>query len=355
MKRFTLLVLLVAVCAIAGPKSSGVKVKYKDLSLAFVSSPLVDGKVLPLIDVTSKNERFGVHFAKLEPTSPVIELLGENGKVLKSLSVNDILGKGAAKQLEVLPTGGGLEPRRVASVYSMRTPQGDVQLILKAIATGNDSSEDQRLIVTFALRTEQSMNVAMRVRLPVAGNAETTSGGFIVASKSGTSLLAAAVFPEQQKLSVEKERIEISCDQRVVPASSETALLWLVIKGVTSLSPTDARTQALAAIQESAVGTREPRLVVVNTADKQKLGQSDTPAYTINCTKNRTGEATGVVLGNPVPRGVRYLTGSATMAGTTFNVEGDATLSGAQNLKWVLNDPLMPGEERFVSFKVVLQ
>ncbi len=355
MKRLTLLVLLVAVCAIAGPTSSGVRVKYKDLSLAFVSSPLVDGKVLPLIDVTSRNERFGVHFARCEPTSPVIELLGDNAIVLKSLSVNDILGKGAAKQLDALPAGGDVEPRRVASVYSVRTSQGDIQVILKAIATGNASSEDQRLVVTFAIRTEQSMNLAMRVKLPVAGNAEITSGGFIVTSKSGTSLLAASVLPQQQRLSVEKDQVVITCDPRVVPASSETALLWLVIKGVTSLSPTDAKTQALKAIQESVVGASEPRLVVVNTADKQKLGQSDTAAYTIICTNIGTGEATGVVLGNPVPRGVRYLTGSATTAGTTFNVDGDAAVSGTQSLKWVLNNPLMPGEERLVSFKVILQ
>ncbi|MBI5474602.1 MAG: DUF11 domain-containing protein [Ignavibacteriae bacterium] len=355
MKRLALLVLLIAVGAIAGPKSRDVRVKYRDVALAFVSQPLADGKVLPLIEATSGNERFGIHFAKTDATSPVIELLAENGSVMKTLSVNDILGKGSARELEVVPAGEGVEPRRVACIYSVRLSQGDVQVILKAIATGNESSDEQRLVVTFALKSEKDVNVAMRVKLPIVGSAETTSGGIILASKSGTAALAAATFPQTTKLSVEKDRIALACDAQTITAARETALLWLVIKGVASSSPTHAKSQALAAIQESVVGANEPRLVVVNTADKQKLAQADTAAYTIICANIGTGEATGVVLGNPVPRGARYLAGSATTTGTTFNVDGDAQPNSAQNLKWVLTNPLLPGEERLVSFKLVLQ
>lgn len=337
--------------ALGVSKPSNVGLKYKNFSLAFVHHAHSDAKVLPLIDGVAGKERFGIHFTSADRSLPMIEILDASNAVVKSLSVNDILGKG----VELLPSSSA-KPRRVASSYSLQLPQGGAQLMVKAIATGDESSSDQQLVITFALKSNSAMNAALRLTLPYSGVAEAASSpqtGFVLTPKSASVAIAAAAFPQTSNVKVEKSKLLIACPHKTTSPFAETAMLWLVIKGVSSSSDTDAKTQALKVIHDNTLGSDEPRLVVVNAADKQQLAQADTASYTLVCANIGTGEATDVVLGNPIPKGARYVEGSATTDGAVLGV--DANNADQQNLRWMLSAPLKPGDERIVSFKVVLR
>lgn len=342
--------MMIAASGSAAMKQHAVTLKYRNFSLAFVHHVQGEAKLLPLIDGVAGKERFGIHFANADRSAPMVEILDASNAVVKTLSVNDILGKG----VELLPSS-SLKPRRVASSYPVQLPQGEAQLILKAIATGDELSGDQQLVVTFALKSNNAVSAGLRVNLPYSGVAETVSNGFVLTPKSGSAAIVASAFPHATQTKAEKNKLTITSAQKITSPSAESAILWLVIKGVTSSSPTDAKTQARKAMQDNTLGSDEPKLVVVNTADKEQLAQADTASYTLVCANIGTGEATDVVLGNPIPKGARYVEGSATTDGTVFNVDAPVHPFDVQNLRWMLAAPLKPGEERIVSFKVVLR
>ena len=361
MKRHIVLILIAAVTTVTGmsaEKYTSVGVKYKNVSISFVPQPLkLDTKLLPMVDgmvSAASKERFGIHFGSTQSSATVLEILDDKESVVKAISVNDLLGKGISREAEILPSN-GTKPRRAANTYKVRLPQGDAELVIRAIATGDELASDQQLVITFALRTMNPGTAALRLLLPFTGIGEAADKGFVIVAKSGAAALAASAV-QSKSISVDKGKVTILSVPKTTSSSLETALLWLVIKGVsTSLGspPTDAKTQALRVITEYVQTGDQPNLVIVNAADKEKLGKADTAAYSIVCTNIGTGDATHVVLGNPIPKGARYITGSGTTEGDVLSEEKEN--SEVQNLKWTFSAPLKPGEEKIVTFRVILQ
>jgi uncharacterized repeat protein (TIGR01451 family) len=362
MKRLLVVLLMAIVVTNSGSsaeKYSNVSVKYKNATVAFVHQPLkTDPKLLPLIDgvVTSGGkERFGIHLGNASSSTTVLEILDNNGEAVKSISVNDLVGKGIPKEAHLIPASVSSNPRRAIITYIVRLPQGDADLIVRAIATGDEFASDQQLVMTFALKTKTPVTSALRLLLPFTGVGEATDNGFVLLPKSGTAALAASVRRSKSVL-IEKARVVITSIPTTTEASSETALLWFVVRGVSTSSgssPTDAKTQALRVIQDNIQSADQPNLVIVNTADKEKLAKADTALYSIICANIGTGDATNVVLGNPIPQGATYVFGSATADGALLTEEKEN--QHVQNLKWTFAMPIKPGQEKLVSFKVVLQ
>jgi uncharacterized repeat protein (TIGR01451 family) len=344
--------------ATSAEKQNAVSVKYKNVSVSFVPQPLkVDSKLLPMIDATmstANKERFGIHLGGLPVSTTILEILDANEAVVKAISVNDMVGKGISREGDILPAN-GTKLRRAANTYKVRLPQGEAELIVRAIATGDEPANDQQLVLTFALKTTNPCDVALRLRLPFSGNGEASTNGFVILTKSGAGALAASVV-QSKLVTVDKSTVVITSVPKTLVASQEIALLWLVIKGVSTssgASPTDAKTQALRVITDHARVADQPDLVIVNTADKERLGKTDTTQYSIVCANIGTGDATQVVVGNPIPKGARYIAGSATSEGAQLKEEKEN--AEVQNLKWTFSAPLKPGAEKIVSFKVVLQ
>lgn len=354
---------LLAANAVGAEKSNTVSVKYGSFTLAFFQQPvLADGKTLPFIEGVvnaGSKDGFGVSFGSVPQTSPVFEILDDQNRVVKVLTVNDLIGKGVPVEQRVLPGTTVGQARRVENIYTVALPQGKAQVVVKAMATGDASSSDQELVVTFSLKIGAVKHAALRLSLPFSGVAHATQGGVVLMPKSGGAAIATSVFPLTHQLQVEKGNVVVTSAPVSTNESAETALLWLVMKGVPSSSgslSTDAKTQAIDVIAANTSSVDEPRLVVVNAVNKEKFSQSDTASYTLVCANIGTGEAINVVLGNPVPKGSRYIEGSATTLGMIFKVEnGNEGQSGeAQSLTWTIPRAFKPGEERIVSFKVVL-
>jgi uncharacterized repeat protein (TIGR01451 family) len=347
----------------AAQRSSSLVIKYKQCTLTFASQPQQEeAKRLPFIEgaaSTGNRERFGVLFGNVPPSTTVLEILGNDGKVLKAVSINDLLGHGDSKGVSFLSEESSFTSRRAENVYRIELPQGETKLIVKAIAAGDpeQANADQQLIVTFALKSSTGVSAGLKLWLPVVGTVETAEKGLIFSSKAGTCALAAAFYPPSRTIVAEKNRIILTSPVATSDNVNEVPLLWMVMNGVASSSRSDCRAEAQRIFKENQLGQDDPRVVVVGAADRERSQPGDTASYTLVCTNVGTGDATDVVLRNPVPGGARYIEGSATTDEMVLSFERAAGDQPAEVrvLKWTLPQALRPGAEKIVRFKVIIQ
>jgi uncharacterized repeat protein (TIGR01451 family) len=140
---------------------------------------------------------------------------------------------------------------------------------------------------------------------------------------------------------------------------SDRPLLWMVVEGSSSASPSGAKTDAAASLASNVKNSAKPHLIIVTTADKQSTQPADTVTYTLVCVNVGLGSAADVVLKNPIPDGTRYIESSAAGQGTDISVERESKPAPQQGaatvVQWKLNEPLQPGAEKIVSFKVIVR
>lgn len=363
MGRLLVLAMMLAVLCDLSPaqKLKSVNIRYPFLSLSYMPQPATaDAKGLPVlraVPASHQKETFGFTLSGLPATAPAIELLGQGGKVLKALSVNDLLGKGVSREEMLTPAGNENDLRRTEVLYIVRVAQGDVKIGVKAIASGDEGTANQELVMMFTIQAPAAMEAGLRAFLPVIGGIEAAGNGAIITPKVGNAGLAASLLPQSGKMTVEQGRVTVESGIVQVPPMVEVPVMWMIINGVGAESAGAVKTKARDVIAATMSQHDEPRVIVVNAVDRIRISQADTALYTLICANVGTGEAHNVVIGNPVPKGSRYLDGSATSVGMVFQHigkgEGESGLTSG--LKWSLQDALKPGEEKIISFKLVLE
>jgi uncharacterized repeat protein (TIGR01451 family) len=353
MKKSLFILALVWACVAsmqAQQPGKGIAVDFKQLTVAFHGDPKQsDPHFLPLIDArlgSGGNERFGLSFGKM--SDKTFEILDKNGAVLKSLSTGDLLdGKGGSS----LSAGtGNATSRRMERICSVDLPNGKVQIIVRALATGDakTGSNDQHLVLTLGLKASASMSLALRASFSVLGTAEGGNHGFVLTPKAGSAAVSAALYPSAAGVSSGKGKVVVTSAPVVLDGVMEAPAFWLVIDGASG--PADAKAAALLTLKEKRFGADDPHVVVVSAADKQTSQPGDTVTYMVICSNIGTSSASNVALSNPIPEGTQYLDGSATPGGSAISF--DRSGSVVQKIKWTFSTPVEPGGERVVSFRV---
>ncbi|MEI7906154.1 MAG: hypothetical protein WCI84_02225, partial [Bacteroidota bacterium] len=103
----------------------------------------------------------------------------------------------------------------------------------------------------------------------------------------------------------------------------------------------------------------ENNIAIVTVSNKATAAPTDTVMYQIICTNIGNGSVSDIVITNPVTAGSRYLEGSA--VGEDSQISFDRTPSAApalgdvKSIKWKLSKTIEVGEEKIVSFKVIVQ
>lgn len=102
-----------------------------------------------------------------------------------------------------------------------------------------------------------------------------------------------------------------------------------------------------------------PELAAVTVTDKKSASPGDTIAYTIMYHNIGTAPAADIVITNPIPANMLYVENSASGEGSEITVEREnATLPKigvVKSVTWNFKEPIFPGEERSVSYKVIVQ
>jgi len=345
-------ILLVVALSVSHAQQSqeGVAVNFKGVTVSFQNDPQrSDAKLLPYIDGRSGKEKFGVCFGAANAAAKAFEITDKDGAVLKSISIGDLLaGKGSGFAL-ISQSSSSSPARWMEKKYDVDLPQGKIQLVVKALATG-DNSSDQHLIVSFALKGNATASLALRASLPVSGSVETSGKGFVLAPKSGSVAIAAAVYPASAKVTSGKAMVTLASAPASLENAREVPLLWLILDGVSSGPSGKAKDQAAALLREKRFGESDPHIVVVNSTDKSTTRPGDVVTYTLVCTNIGTGDATDVTLSNPISEGMTYVSGSATSTGCSLSYDPSPT--SVRKISWRFDAPIGPGEERQVSFKV---
>jgi uncharacterized repeat protein (TIGR01451 family) len=362
MKRIltaSVLCLVIATSLRAGQAIPSVSAIAQQVSITMFGQPQkAEAKILPFVEgqlMSGKRERFGVQFGGVPTTTTVIEILGPGNNVIKTMSLNELLGNGSNGAITTRPSS-VMNARRVETQYDIPTPGGPLQLIIRGIVTGDDegSAGGQQLLVTFSLKGTSSVPAGLRVTLPVTGSAEPGDHGFIVLPKAGGVALGASVFPYGATTSIKNNRVVLTSPTASIPPNRDVANLWFVIASFAGSAP---KVEAGKWLAESAPAVDDPRVVVVSSADKKATQPRDTVTYTLIFANIGTGTASDVSLSNPIPKGTWYLAQSATSNGFTvsFSHAGGAGSSEVTAITWKTPQPVLAGEERIVSFKVIVR
>jgi uncharacterized repeat protein (TIGR01451 family) len=353
MKQFVLVLALFWICTgtlDAQQSGKGVAVAFKQLTVAFHGDPRqADAKLLPLVDASlasGTKEKFGLGFGTAG--EKVFEILDKSGVAIKSISSAELFGgKGTFS-----PGKWDATSRRMERISSVELPNGRVQIIMRALATGDGTpgSADQHLVVTFGLKADAPVTLELRVSLSALGNVESGNNGFVLTPKAGSAALSAAFYPATAKVSAGKGKVVMTSTSVVLDGSSESPAFWLVIDGMTASAPAGAKSAAQQALKEKRISASDPHVVVVSATDKQSSQPGDTVTYTVVCANIGVAGAANVTISNPIPDGTQYLDGSATSEGCVVSM--DRSAAEVKKISWAFAKPVEPGGERVVSFRV---
>jgi uncharacterized repeat protein (TIGR01451 family) len=360
--RIAFLVIVASSLLFPQKAQQGLAITYGQFSLSYMARLQGDAAVLPFIEgrsLSGSKERFGIFLPTSQGTGALIEILDETGKTIKTISLNEFLGKTKSEGVKLLSNTISSGNRAAETIHEVALPTGTVKLITKALVTGDkdNGKTPEQLVITFSLVSDKTQNVSLRLLLPFEGSSDVKKNGAILTGKSSASAIALSVMPSAENIAVQKNILSIKSP--VSNLSGETPVLWLVARGTNGASQSASKALAGDIIAASEKAKADPNIVVVNTVTNANAQPGDTVMYTLTCKNIGAGDATNVLLSNPVPNGTVYLEGSATGEGTDMSFDREtagSSQSGAVTLvRWKLKDALKGGKEQIVTFKVIVQ
>ncbi len=144
-----------------------------------------------------------------------------------------------------------------------------------------------------------------------------------------------------------------------VPAGQATPVFTLRVFG-TAVTVTDFASQQadnIVALLNGAAAS--PAMVTRTMVSKATPAPGDTITYRILFHNVGTAPATGIVLTNPIGQGLTYVPGSATGRDADIAIgQSDPEPPQApvvQDITWTFTSNILPGDERWVSFKAIVQ
>jgi uncharacterized repeat protein (TIGR01451 family) len=356
MKRIILILsaLTMWLCASnAEVKPLGVAVAYPHQTVEFFPQPQqVSGPAIPLLLVkTTGGDSFGIRFQSVDGNASFIDLLDASGKVVRTISVNDILGK-ASDGVKLVSSVIAGSSNRSENTYDVTMPQGKATLVISSLATAGVSTKDApaKLIVKIALMNAPASVVSAKITLPFDGSAEAKTNGFVLAGHTSTQAITATVFPQPEKVAIAGKTVTITTK----PAKMKNE----IVVGMLTIDAANTKNEAAAQLLTAEKSTAND-ITIVTTADKASAQPADTVTYRIVCSNIGKGSVSDIVITNPVSAGTHYLEGSAAGDETQITLDRAAAaapqLGAVRSIKWKLVNKLSPGDEKVVSFKVIVE
>jgi uncharacterized repeat protein (TIGR01451 family) len=285
-----------------------------------------------------------------------------SGTLIRTISASDLFGSGSDgwKQLADEP-GSGV---KYSSVYSF-VAQGQQYNFYRLLEAAKDEHLPAGRAVTasFAVRSPKSCQMTMRMALECDGafSAEGNScaiGDSPVDQKCTAQMVINAasgtITPATGQKKGEPARFSILSAPVSCTAGSRTPLLSLTIAGTTVGRTEFARKQARDIMAWFNNRVARPDLAAITEMDRQSTNPGDTVTCTVVYHNIGTAPGAEIAISNPVPAGTRYVentaggdNGSVTLKKTAQNV--------VTAVEWKFADPILPGEDRAVQFKVIVQ
>jgi uncharacterized repeat protein (TIGR01451 family) len=355
MKAFiTVLVCLFASSAsLAQIQSQRIAISYSSQTVTYHPVAVAaDGKELPFVVSKKQNgEVYGLSFKGFPLTAPFIELFDDAGKLIRTLTVNDLFSGKSSNTVKVLSVQGSGSSNRIVNTYEVTIGQGKALLILSTTATSLvDGPTPAQLLVKIAVKNYSASIAAARITIPVIGTVDAREKGFILSGAKAGAAMFGLVSTPVERISAANKKVTLTTKPESI--GDEKVLLFMTIDAAGS------KTEAEADLRDRAANAPND-IVIVNTSDKESAQPADTVTYRIYCINIGKGPISDIVITNPIAAGTRYLEGSAAGTDTQISYErSDAPLPQSGEVKaisWKFSTPINIGAEKYVEFKVVIQ
>jgi uncharacterized repeat protein (TIGR01451 family) len=355
MKTFLSIVssIVVLTLSVAQIKTPHIALSYSSQVMTYHPAPIAaDAKELPFImSKPTTGDQYGFTFKGFPTTTPFLELLDGAGKVVRTLTVNDLFGGKSTSAAKVLSSTVSGSMNRIETVYEVSLPQGKAMLTLSATATSLLSETvPAKLLLKIAVKNYNGGVASARMTMPYVGTMTSKDKGFTLTAARGGQTMAGTVLNETNALTTANRKLTIV--SKPIVSGNETVLLLL------SMDAFNAKTQADAYLQEIAANNPND-IVIINTVDKESAEPADTVTYRIHCINIGKGPVSDVVVTNPISAGTVFVDGSAAGEDTEITVErSEAPLpqvGAVQSVSWKFTKSIDVGSEKVVVFRVVIQ
>ena len=311
-----------------------------------------DAKELPFIVSKKQNgEVYGFSFKGFPLTAPFIELFDDAGKLIRTLTVNDVFSGKSSNTVKVLPLEKSGSSNRMVNTYEVTIGQGKALITLSTTATSLvDGTTPAQLLVKIAVKNYSANIATARITIPVLGTVDAREKGFILSGVKAGAAMFGSVSTPVERITAANKKITITTKPENI--GDEKVLLFMTIDAAGS------KTEADSDLRDRSVNTLND-IVIVNTSDKESAQPADTVTYKIYCINVGKGPISDIVITNPIAAGTRYLDGSAVGSDTQISFERtDAPMPQTGEVKaisWKFSTPINIGAEKQVEFKVVIQ
>ncbi len=373
----TLGVCLLATAALGQPLT----LTYPGYSVA-VSSTLEnnpDAGFLPLVSArldtlsrAQRDARFGILFrgAPGTPGDAVAFTFidAATGATIRDMSMTAYTG-GAAEGIQPLPDRSLRTDSTRVDAFTITGPAGSFTAV-RTIRLERDTTMPRGSRLSLDWTVESA--TARQIRMVMGGRVE----GIVTASGNALRFGPAAAFagfrPQVSVVGPRGSQADVVPATQALPASVTltgpvvnvspgvpVSVFRLNVFGTTVTLPEHMPQQSSNVAARLNGATPAPGMVTRTFVGKPTALPGDTVVYRILFHNIGTGPATGVVLTNPIPDGVTYLAGSATGEDAEITI-GESNpeppqASVVQDITWTFLSKILPGDERWASFTVIVQ
>lgn len=338
----------------AQQRKASIAISFPQHSLEFFAKPAnASVSVLPLIQAkTNSGDVFGINFQGVPGTAPFIELIDVNGKIVTTMTVNDFLGKSTGKGIRLISSTIAGSGNKSENIYEIASSQQKYSLVVSSLTTSDRSTKEipAKLLMRIVAKNIPATISSARIILPVDGIAETNANGIIITGKKSTQPIYMSIFPKAGRLNLEKKSVSIGTT--LLKTSNESLLFFLSFDCVNTKEEASA---ALQAIDQS----KANNISIVTVSNKTTAEPADTVTYQVICTNIGKGDVSDIIVTNPISAGTRYLDGSAVGEDTQISFDRSSAVAPqvgeVKTIKWKLSKSLNIGEEKIVTFKVIVQ
>lgn len=328
-------------------------------------APLVIGK-LDQLPKNSEKSRFGVLYRAdaRDMTGMVVLEIRDAGtnKLIKEVTLEEYYGKESALWSRI-PRESKATPTLNRTVFQVNA-DGQTFLLIREIALKPNTKAPlgQQLTISFLLKSATPMSIKMVFTGKAMGQLTGSAKAVTIASVDTTlkfnPALVLSAMPSAT-MTVSGDQFKVQGDAVNVKANAETVVMGLVVHATTVNSNIHIGNQAAELRNAFSTGKNSPKIVSVITPDRYTVQVGDTVGYAIQYHNIGTEPAINVKVSNPLPGGTQLLERSmqndgaaATLVRTTPPPPGK---SEVKEIQWNFRNPIPPGEERIVRYRVIFK
>ncbi|MFC2084623.1 hypothetical protein ACFLS9_06175 [Bacteroidota bacterium] len=339
--------------------------KYPDYTVALKDNigDLKDLDFIPFVlasNISKKNsDYFGLVYSSNNTTVLNIQDVANNISIIK-VTLDELFGK-ESTEWNIIKNESSSSESKLVNAYQINTGNYNFKLYI-SIEKKVDLNLPKGNSILFDVSAESSSNLDLKVQFTseVVGKTNITENTFSI--ETSDTLIAFRpqlifkVFPESEiKIEESENLLSINSSTSILPVNNKLSLFTIEFCGTSVGFQEYVSRQVSNVINYWKTQVGKPDFVAVTFVDNAIASPGDTVKYSIYYHNIGSGVGIDIIVNNLIPNGAAYIENSAEGESSLINITRKPILGNkeiASNIAWNYSEPIYPGEERRVSFKV---